>query len=239
MSKVKCHSTTSHRPHQDLKNPLFHKPPRPVETFPSSLFPTLFATTWTGWAPSDHNNNNTTIRTDALQVPTATRPRLTFQEGVQQLPPGLCTSCMNKDGPTETLSTQPTRLRPTYARIVRVDGSLSNQLLQLRAYCRSCSPRCQLQTRHQRLRHWQKRRTMSARYRILGQLQTATFWHMGGRLELPKEAQTHRRPPTFFGSVHPHPRGNPQGLFSHVLWLGQLIGFNFGGHAKGPRRFGT
>lgn len=66
-----------------------------------------------------------------------------------------------------------------------------------------------------------------------------TFCHMGGRLELPKEAQTHRRPPTFFGSVHPHPRGNPKGLFSHVLWLGQLIGFNFGGHSKGPRRFGT
>lgn len=40
---------------------------------------------------------------------------------------------------------QPMRLRPTYAPIMRIDSNLSIQLLRLRACCRPCSPRCQLQ----------------------------------------------------------------------------------------------
>lgn len=93
-------STTSHRPHTGLKSPLFHKPPRQVETLPSSQT-FLQRRQRHGRPPSGNNTNGTNTHSPS---PTATRPRLTFQEGVQQLLPGLCTSCMNRYGPTETTS---------------------------------------------------------------------------------------------------------------------------------------
>lgn len=126
------------------------------------------------------------------------------------------------------------RQRPTTDEIV---SNLCIQLLQLRGCCRPCSPRCQLQISPSTAPSPVKTEDHdSAKYRILGQLQTATLCHLVA--SNPQRSPTPRRPPTFFGSVHPHPRGNPKWLFSHVLWLARLIGFNFGGHSKGPRRFG-
>jgi hypothetical protein len=72
------------------------------------------------------------------------------------------------------------------------------QILQLRVVVGHAAPDASFRPLRRLLRHWQKRRTMGARYQIHW---PAPNRHImpHRRLELPKEARPHRRPPTFFG----------------------------------------